>query len=383
MPSMFLDKKGKTRVQWVHDGRRKSRSFQSPKEAKLFHMKLEMGEIDIGQASSPTFRDFAKIWIRDYCKVEKCERLWREDEAVITRHLLPALAAKKLIDLSKADLVMLKSDLSKKESVRGGPLSPKTVNNILGLAKKMLNTAVDMEYLTANPWQAVRPLKAQASGFDFWTPEERDQFLAHNRMVNEAFARLVCFACHTGLRLGELAGLKRRDLDLRSKMVHVRGQYSMMLGKRVEHTKGKRAEQVPLNAIALSAVSHAWEFSPEESVFDLSLFHNARRQLRKYAVAAKVKPIRFHDLRHSFASCLAMAGVDLMKIQQLMRHKTYQMTLRYAHLHPDHLIGATDVLVHAECTRETYPQLPTLEALEEWRTLSDSNARPSGSKHVA
>src|SRR5690606_27501125 len=140
----------------------------------------------------------------------------------------------------------------------------------------------------------------------------------------------------------------------RNKLVHVRSQWSMKLGKRVDQTKGKRAEQVPLNAIAIAALDHCRDLAPEESVFDLGMFSNCQRQLKKYAARAGVKVIRFHDLRHTFASCLAMAGVDLMVIQKLMRHKSYQMTLRYAHLHPDHLVGATDVLVHATCTRESY-----------------------------
>src|SRR5690554_2928956 len=122
MPSMFRDKKGKYRVQWVHDGRRRSRSFDTPKEAKLFEMKLEMGEIDIAQASSPTLKDFAKVWMRDYCQVEKAESQWREDQAVLDQHILPALGGKRLIELRKADLISLKAELSRKESRRGGKL---------------------------------------------------------------------------------------------------------------------------------------------------------------------------------------------------------------------------------------------------------------------
>ena len=383
MPSMFQTKEGKTRVQWVHDGRRKSRTFQSPKEAKLFHMKLEMGEIDVGQASSPTFADYSKIWMRQYCRVEKAESQWKEDQAVIDQHLIPALGSIRLIDLSKADLVKLKADLSRKVSRRKMLLSPKSVNNILALAKKMLNTAVDMEYLDTSPWAAVRPLRSQDVDFSFWMPEERDQFISFVYLVNEPFARLVCVACHTGLRMGELAGLRRRDIDFAGKMVYVRSQYSLKLKKRVEQTKGKRSGQVPLNRIALAALAHCMDFSPEESVFDLSLFHNAIRQLRKYAVRSRVKVIRFHDLRHTFASCLAMGGVDLMVIQKLMRHKSYQMTLRYAHLHPDHLVGATDVLVHAKCTEESYPQLPTAETLEQWWAHRDLNPGHAGYEKVA
>lgn len=380
---MFPTKNGKYRVQWAHDGRRRSRTFDSLREAKLFEMKLEMGEIDVAQAASPTLREFAKVWMRDYCEVEKAESQWREDRSVLDLHILPALGDKRLIDLRKADLVSLKAHLSRKESRRGKPLSPKTVNNILALAKKVLNTAVDMNHLEASPWAAVKPIRAQDGDFNFWTPEERDTFLRVIYLVNEPFARLVCVACHTGLRLGELAGLRRRDVDFGVKMVYVRSQYSLKLKKRVEQTKGKRAEQVPLNSIAMAALAHCMDFSPEESVFDLGMFSNCQRQLKKYAARAGVKVIRFHDLRHTFASSLAMAGVDLMVIQKLMRHKSYQMTLRYAHLHPDHLLGATDALVHANCTRESYPQLPPAEALEQWWAQEGSNLRPTGYEDVA
>lgn len=384
MPSLFRDKKGKYRVQWIHNGRRKSRSFDCPKKAKLFEMQVELGEVDAGQGASPTFEAFAQRWMRDYCKVEKAESQWQEDQSVIDRYLVPAFGRLRLDELRKAQLVEFKATLAKVDSERTKkPLSPKTVNNMLALAKKMLNTAVDMELIEASPWIAVKPLRVSEDSFAFWTPTERDQFLRTISLVNEPFARLVCVACHTGLRLGELAGLRRKDIDFSARMVHIRGQYSMKLGKRVDHTKGKRSESVPLNAVALSALSHCLHIGSEESVFALEMFGNAQRQLRKYADRSKVRSIRFHDLRHTFASCLAMAGVDLMVIQKLMRHKSYQMTLRYAHLHPDHLRGATDVLVHAKCTPELYPQGATPETLEQWWAYRDLNPGPTGYEDVA
>lgn len=391
MPSLFRDKQGKYRVQWVHDGRRKSRSFDCPKKAKLFEMQVELGEVDTGQGASPTFEAYAVRWMRDYCKVEKAESQWREDQSVIDMYLIPAFGSRRLDELRKAHLVEFKSAMAKLRSEKTKkPLSPKTVNNILALAKKMLNTAVDMELLEASPWIAVKPLRVSEDSFAFWTPTERDQFLRTIALVNEPFARLVCVACHTGLRLGELAGLRRKDIDFAQRMVHVRGQYSMKLAKRVDHTKGKRSESVPLNAVAISALNHCMNMAAEESVFDLGMFSNAQRQLRRYARRAKVKSIRFHDLRHTFASCLAMAGVDLMVIQKLMRHKSYQMTLRYAHLHPDHLRGATDVLanpqrtqLHADCTPESYPQGASPETLEEWWAHRDLNPGPTGYEEVA
>lgn len=87
------------------------------------------------------------------------------------------------------------------------------------------------------------------------------------------------------------------------------------------------------------------------TVFPRDLLKDAAEKLQGRCRKYGVKPIRFHDLRHTFASCLAMAGVDLMVIKDLMRHKGYQMTLRYAHLHLDHLRGATDVLARVSAPR--------------------------------
>jgi hypothetical protein len=139
-----------------------------------------------------------------------------------------------------------------------------------------------------------------------------------------------------------------------------------------------------MNGVVIAALSHARDLSSDESVFDVSLFGNARKRLERLAKRIGVKAIRFHDLRHTFASCLAMAGVDLMLIQKLMRHKSYQMTLRYAHLHPDQIKGATDVL-HPDCTRRqlsTPAESPqTLEG--EWWAWSGLNGRPAIYEDVA
>ena len=72
---------------------------------------------------------------------------------------------------------------------------------------------------------------------------------------------------------------------------------------------------------------------------------NLRRDFKQAIVKAGLTPFRFHDLRHSFASRLAMQGANDRTLQTLMGHKTQRMILRYAHLGPTHLLNALEGLV--------------------------------------
>ena len=76
-------------------------------------------------------------------------------------------------------------------------------------------------------------------------------------------------------------------------------------------------------------------------------FNNIRRSWAGVLDAAKISGFRLHDLRHTFASRLVMAGVDLNTVRELLGHSDYSMTLRYAHLAPEHKAAAVARLVRA------------------------------------
>lgn len=349
---MFRDRDG-WRVQWYAHGKRRSKKFTCPKAARRFEMELELGTADQSPSNrtSPTFKDFAERWMREYARVEKSESTWSMDKSTIARYLVPAFGGTRLIDLRRAHIKALKADLrERKVGRREKPLHPKTINNLVLLAKKIMATAVEMELIPVNPFSAEKLLRSPEPTISFWTIPERDRFLDRAMVLDPDFARVVAVACHTGLRRGELIALRRCDLDFERRKIAVVASYNLWVKKRLP-TKNKCVADVPMNQAVYQALSPKRFLQAEASVFELSLFHNARRRLRDLCKKTGVRSIRFHDLRHTFASTLAMAGVDLMLIQKLMRHKSYQMTLRYAHLSPSHLLGATDVLCGTQTAR--------------------------------
>lgn len=332
---------GRWRVRWRDETRvQRAKTFVEKDDALDFADDLRRGKAPDVRRDSLTFKDLTERWLAEHCDVAKALSSRADDRGRLAKHLLPVWGDRLAASLTKADAVTLRANL-----VAAG-LSTKTANDIVGLARKILGDGVQWDLISANPLAGLAKLRQQEKPITYWLREERDRFLNYCRTEEPWLHDLVAVAVHTGLRLGELQGLCRDAVDLERRVITVRRIVCPRTRKLLEQTKSKRIREVPMNALVARVLESRRGLGALELVFGPPPRHSnyAVKALRRVAKRAGVRPIRFHDLRHTFASHMAMAGIDMQTLRVLLGHSDFAMTMRYAHLHPSHLKGVTDTL---------------------------------------
>jgi integrase len=214
-----------------------------------------------------------------------------------------------------------------------------TINRDLATLKAALNRAVDWGLISENPIKPVKQIKTDRTGvIRFLSPDEEGRLMAVLDKRHDHLRPMVLVSLHTGLRWGELVGLTWDDVDMTQKRLTVRGSGA----------KSKQTRHIPLNKIALEALAE-WRQGKAKAglVFPgkVGVMDNVNKAWSRALAEAEITDFRWHDLRHSFASKLVMAGVDLNTVRELMGHSDIKMTLRYAHLAPEHKAAAVAKLV--------------------------------------
>lgn len=350
---MFRDRDG-WRVAWRVDGKKTSKYFDAKKDAQRFELELASGVIPKAEAADLTFADFASRWLERYCKVEKAPSQWYVDESTIRVHLVPALGQRKMRQITEDELLQFRIEVKAKVHPKTKrPIAPKTANLILGLLKKMFVVAKQWKLIVENPATELKMFTVPEQRTDYWTAEERDFFLNFAGQEDPRLVELVVMACHSGMRRGEIAGLKRGQIDFEHRMIRIDGVYCFRAEQRLDRTKNGRIGHVPMNEALFAALQRYKLLPPEQAIFPPERFAHLAQTLKKVSRKVGAKPIRYHDLRHTFASNLVTDGVELYTVQKLLRHETAAMTQRYAHLAPATMRDAVDRLSRKGVPQET------------------------------
>jgi len=234
--------------------------------------------------------------------------------------------------------------------VTRGPLAVASVNRRLACLKHMLTKAHEWDLITKDTLDRLRRVKLPKE------ENRRSRFLSLTEIkeliaaADDHLKPVLVFALNTGCRKGEILGLTWDRVDLKHGFIHL------------SKTKGGEPRDIPINATLRECLRRLVRRLGTDLIFynpaTGGRWHELRRSFATACRRAKITDFRFHDLRHTFASQLVMAGVDLTTVSHLLGHASLTMTLRYSHLAPDHLKGAVDVLAQLQSTTGAGEDMP-------------------------
>lgn len=282
------------------------------------------GEDEVKAATVPTLNQFIDQYYREHLQAHVTRH--REQESMIARI---GMGKRQLDQIKLADIERFRT-----RRLKAGTAAT-TLNRQVGALKAALQKALDWELIETHPLARLKPLKVDKRGVVRYLDTQETQRLLHTlEDANPWLRALVTVALNTGLRRGELLALQWSDIDFKRRMLVVHGSGA----------KSGQTRHVPLNSTAVDALKR-WrgDIVPMKTlpVFGQREFKKAWASVLK---RAGIEDFRFHDCRHTFASNLVSAGVPLNTVRELLGHAKAEMTLIYAHLAPDTMKSAVELI---------------------------------------
>jgi integrase len=338
--------------QFIHDGTRYRQSTKVKNRrdaqdiASAFRTALVKGEVGIIERKiAPPF----SVAMRQFLAWSKLEHAAHPRTA--TRYVTSSAALKRffretsIIRITSDDVERFKANrAAEKGSRTGRKLRPATVNRELACLKALFNHAIKADLVVRNPVSRVKFLAEQNEQNRVLTFAEMKQYLAHATPTLSDVAVLIA---ETGMRPEEVYTLERKCVDLKVGLLQV------LTGK----TPAAR-RRIKLTAAALDVLQRRLQID-SDSPYIFPCETDAKRPIPKVNNAhdrtvrdSKVAPFRLYDLRHTWATRAAEAGVDLVTLASMLGHSRIQMVMRYAHPTQAHQESAMDKLEKHNAAKE-------------------------------
>jgi integrase len=346
-------------IDYYYKGRRLREPVSAFRQEAVAALKSRRGDIVKGrfelqrEAKDCRFSEFAVV----YAKHLKSTRSGWKKELSRLKNLVRYFSSKMLGDITAYDVECFKAE---RKRTRAGA----TVNRDLALLKTMYNKASHWKFFRGD-----NPVR----GVTFFPERQKERILSQEgaqRLVKASTKSLkpvVIVALNTGMRISEILGLHWENVDFERRFIFI------------ERSKNGRSRKVPMNSEVRKALAGLprngaeFIFSKERSSGPLRSVRTAFLNALK---KAKIANVRFHDLRHTFATNLVMNGVDLVTVKEILGHSEIAMTVRYSHPSDKRKMDAVERLVIQEKSHSDAPpsvedghNLVTTAVLPESRSL--------------
>ena len=318
---------------------------QSEVKEKLKRAMEESKKVDITRTGKYTVSDWMEEWFENVAKLKVRPSSHQTYRGYIDHHIAPNIGNTPLEKLSTMDLQKLYRKLMNTGRVerieaqdQPKGLSAKTVRNINQVISSAMDFAVAQKIISENPCKAAALPKLEHKEMQTIPSEQLQAFLSEAKATGVYEMYYIELA--TGLRRGELLGLKWTDIDWKNGIIKVRRSIARVNGKTVESplkTKNSyRAVTISSQAIEVlkqqkAKTNDAYVFpSPSGGPISPDSVNN---MLKRVLARAGIPKVRFHDLRHTFATIALQNGVDIKTVSGMLGHFSAGFTLdTYAHV---------------------------------------------------
>ncbi len=339
--------------------RRKYKTVNGTKSEAKKVMRQMVYEMENGIAIEPskmTVAEFLRQWLSDYCKPNLAPRSYESYKMIVEKHLIPELGNIKLKKLKPFHIQSYQSkklSSGRRDGKKGG-LSNTTVNRHNTLLSSALNYAVRMQMLPKNPAKAVKPPREDNREMVVLNEDQIKKLL--DNCEDDWIYNIIYFSVNTGMRRGEVIGLRWKDVEFNNKVVRVNQICQRIRNKGIIFKEPKT--QASRRSIAISRdliklLKNIRKKQNEQKLFMGEKYYTEQnlvfcnddgtpmnpqgvtRKFKQVAKSAGFPDMRLHDLRHTHASLLLSKNISPKVIQERLGHKNISQTLdTYSHVSP-------------------------------------------------
>ncbi len=314
---------------------------------KLQAVAVELNTGTYLEPSRMTVGEWLNTWIQEYNRDVKMHTQ-ASYAGHVKNHLFPGLGAIRLQSLNATHVQAFYNSLQDKDP----PLSSKTIKNIHGVLHKAMQQAVELGYIKFNPTDACKTPKVVKKELNPMEDQEITAFL--KAIKGHRFERLFTVDIFTGMRQGELLGLKWEDIDFQKGTIHVRRQLVKDKKKggayylaSLKNDKTRKITPAPsvmavLKAHKLAQTAQRLQAGPywvdtglvfTNETGDHMAHNTVYKSFKKVVRELGMSETRFHDLRHTYAVAALESGDDIKTLQENMGHHSAAFTLdQYGHV---------------------------------------------------
>lgn len=373
--SIYQLPSGKWRAQINIHGTRLSQTAETKKDCQRW-LRTVVNKDEMGfdfNKSKVMYDEFIRNWLIS-AKPSLQPRTWSQYNQLARDHIIPYLGKIKMIELTAGQIQSLYD-----RRLQHG-VGPRTVQLVHAVIHRSLNHAVKIGVLSRNPDDATIPPKPKKKEMAFFDEDQVQLFLIVAQANQPRFFPLYRLAVTTGMRQGELLGLKWDDVDWVRRDIHVRRQVRTLPSGGLELAipktmAGKRKITIDVETLNIlkthqrlqiqRAYDKGSSWNENNLVFPNTVGNPMWSQriisaFMKILNDAGLPKIRFHDLRHTAASLMLNNGIPVLAVSQRLGHARPSITLDiYGHLIPSQQEAAAELIssLVTPITLENYPRI--------------------------